>query len=327
MAKAKKQATAKKAKGKLSFLDRVATWPIPRDAAGLARPWKGMAVDERAHALLGCGYPRMLVAVDAPVAELTDFATYEKLYAGQLVIPRALAPIRQAIEETEVHSDAEREKSMLSPKPLPLPEAIAEMFKAGLQTLRPLEIQHGSLAVAEAAVKQLASYPSIVWHSYDDLDEDEAFEIGQSGLASSGGATIRQLGWLLWRVPAAAEKRLRAELATVLEKARDPEGDLWQAARALDMILNGRASVEKHGSSNNGELHLTDLIYAYDDPDWVASQVTAKLAKLKPADREYFDIQLAVVGGKKTLAALRKATAAFKKDQAKSIEDQLSLCA
>ena len=68
-------------------------------------------------------------------------------------------------------------------------------------------------------------------------------------------------------------------------------------------------------------------MHAHDDPDWVAATAIAKLAKLRPADRAFFDIQLAVVGGPKVLAALRKSAAAFKKDQAKKIEDQLSLCA
>jgi hypothetical protein len=318
---------AKKAKQKPSFLDRVASWPIPTDAAGLARPWNGMAVDDRAHALLGCGYPRMLVAIDEPIAELKDFATYKKLYGEKTVIPRALAPIRQAVEETKIFSIEEYEKSMRSGKGAPLAEAVEGLFKYGRQTLRTLEIIHGSTAVAEAAVKQLASYPMIVWHGYDELDEKEARKIGQTGLESRGYMTIRQLGHLLWRVPVAVEKKLRAELVKVLDKARDPEGKLWRAAQALDVILNGRAAVERFGSNFNGALHLSDLVHAHDDPDWVASMVTTKLKTLRPADREHFDIQLAVVGGPKVLAALRKGTAAFKKDQAKSIAEQLSLCA
>ena len=318
---------AKKAKGKPSLLERVASWPVPSDAAGLSRPWKGMAVDDRAHALLGCGYPRMLVGVDEPVAELTNLATYKKLYGEKNVIPRALAPIRQAIEETRVFSVEEYEKSMRSGKGLPLAEAIEGLFKYGRQTLRTLEILHGSAAVAEAAVKQLAAYPTLVWHGCDKLDENEARAIGRTGLESRGYMTIRQLGHLLWRVPLVVEKRLRAQLREVLEKARDPRGRLWRAAQALDVILNGRAAVERFGSNFNGDLHLSDLVHAYDDPDWVTSKVIAKLTKLRPADRAGFDIQLAVVGGPKVLAALRKGTAAFKKDQAKSIADQLSLCA
>lgn len=316
----------KKSKGKPSFLERVASWPVPSDAAGLARPWKGMAVDERAHALLGCGFPRMLVAVEEPVTELTDFDTYKKLYDEALVIPRAAAPIRQAVQETFVHSAEEYEKSMRSPKPLHLIEAIEGLFKYGRQTMGVLEIQYGSTAVVEAAVKHLVSLPAIVWHGYDELDEKEARRIGQKGLESRGYMTIRQLGHMLWRVPVAVAKRMRAELVKLLERARDPEGELWRAAQALDVILNGRAAVERFGSNFNGELHLSDLVHAHDDPEWVAAKALARLGKLKPADREHFDIQLAVVGGPKVLAALRKGTAAFKKDQASSIADQLSLC-
>lgn len=319
--------TPKKRAGKQTLLERLASWQMPTDAAGLARPWKGMAVDERAHALLGCGFPRMLLALDEPVAELTDFTRYKKLYGEQFIIPRALAPIRQAVEETSVYSAAEYEKSMRRGKGAPLAEAIEGLFKYGRQTMWTLEVLHGSEATAEAAVKHLSSLPTIVWHGYDDLDEDEARKLGQSGLENRGYMTIAHLGWVLQRVPVAAEKRLRKQLHALLEKARDPEGKLWRAAQTLDLILNGRKAVEKWGSKFNGELHLSDLVHAHDDPDWVASMVVAKLATLKPADRAFFDIQLAVVGGPKALAALRKGTAAFKKDQAKKIEDQLSLCA
>ncbi|MEO8705083.1 MAG: hypothetical protein ABI867_33830, partial [Kofleriaceae bacterium] len=213
--------------------------------------------------------------------------------------------------------------------PKPLGEAVELVFKYGLPTLRQLEVVHGSVAVAEAAVKQLVAFPQIVWHGYDELDEDEASEIGQKGLESRGYMTIRQVGHLLWRVPVAVEQRLRAQLVALLEKARDPEGRLWRAAQSLDVILNGRAAVERSGFGSNhpGDVHLGELVYAWDDPDWVASRVIKKLATLKPADREGFDIQIAVVGGRKTLAASRNGTAAFKKDQAQSIADQLSLCA
>lgn len=314
-------------KSKQTFHQRLASWTMPTDAAGLRRPWKGMAVDDRAHALLGCGFPRMLVALDEPVAELQDFEHYKKLYGEQFVIPRALAPIRQAIEETRVFSTEEYEKSMRRGEGLPLAEAIEGLFQYGRQTMWTLEVLHGSEATAEAAVAYLASLPAIAWHGYDDLDEKEARRIGQKGLETRGYMTIGHLACVLWRVPVAVEKRLREQLRGVLEKARDPEGELWSAAQTLELILGGRKAVETWGSRFNGELHLTDLVHAYDDPEWVGSMTIAKLAKLKPADRAFFDIQLAVVGGPKVLGAMRKATGAFKKDQAKKIEDQLSLCA
>ncbi len=326
-APAAKQAAPKKKKGKPTLLDRLASWQVPTDVVGLSRPWQGMAVDERAHALLGCGFPRMLLALDEPLAELTDYDQYNKLWGDKFVIPRALAPIRQAIEENSIPSREELEKALRRGKGAPLAEAVEGLFKYGRTTMWTLEVLHGSEATAEAAVKYLTSRPTKAWHSHDDLDEKEARKIGAKGLESRGYMTIAHLGWVLQRVPAATEKRLRQQLRALLEKARDPEGDLWRAGQALDLILNGRKAVEKWGSNFNGELHLSDLVHAHDDPDWVAATAIAKLAKLRPADRAFFDVQLAVVGGPKVLAALRKSTAAFKKDQAKMIEDQLSLCA
>lgn len=67
------------------------------------------------------------------------------------------------------------------------------------------------------------------------------------------------------------------------------------------------------------------MIFADDDPAWLAERVAERFAVLEPAHRESFDIQLAVVGGPKVLSLLRKNIGAFNKDQAKRIADQLSL--
>jgi hypothetical protein len=52
-----------------------------------------------------------------------------------------------------------------------------------------------------------------------------------------------------------------------------------------------------------------------------------KLTTLRPVDREFWDVQLAVIAGPSVLAALQANTKCFKADQKKSIETQLSLTA
>jgi hypothetical protein len=202
------------------------------------------------------------------------------------------------------------------------------VFKYSSSSLLALELTHESAAVAEAAVKFLTGLPrnAWTWDDDDDMSDDEAQELGRTGLQSYGYATIRQLAHVLWRVPAATDKKLRGQLAKLLDKVRRPGGELGRTTGTLDVILHGRAAVEKSGRGFNGTLFLSELVYAADDPEWVAKQAISRLGTIKPADREQFDIQLAVVGGPKVLAKLKASTGAFKKDQAKLIADQLSLC-
>lgn len=299
------------ATSRTSFLDRIVTYRAPDGACGLHRVPTTLAANAQAAALLGLGYPHLLVTVDEPLAPLPDYATYRKRYLNAPCVPRALVPIlhaiRRAVPSTEALDEAVR-----APPPVELPDAVERALRYGGATTHIIEALFGAGATAAAFV--------------DALDAATVDDLCGGKYENYGYATVYQLGWLLWRVPATERDAHRARLAGVLDRLRAAD-KMWRLGRALDVILGGRAGVERHGRGFRGQLFLDELVWADDDPAWVASMVASRLQTLRPAEREVFDIQLAVVGGPRVLAALRDATARFRKDQQKSIAAQLALCA
>ena len=315
-AKAEKLTTkakaAKPAKpGKPSFLDRIASFVVPANASGLARVPAKLAANEQAAALLGLGYPHLLVTVDEPVVELPDYEAYKRHYRGAVVVPRGLPPIMHAVARAGSAAEA-LDEAVVSPPKATLGEAALDALRfGGRDIVTIVEALFGAAPTAAAFVDALVAA------SVQDLNGGK--------YENYGYAIAYSLGWMLWRLPADVRAKHRTQLAGVLDRLRGA-GELWRTGQALDVILGGRAGVERSGRGFNGELFLGELAWADDDPEWVASMVTTKLHDLRPADREMFDIQLAVVGGPKVLAALRGATDRFQKDQRKSIEAQLALC-
>jgi hypothetical protein len=181
----------------------------------------------------------------------------------------------------------------------------------GPQMVERLEAQYGAVPAAGALVDALAGC------KVKDLQGGK-FE-------NYGWAVIYGLGWLTWRLPTSLRETLRGRLRGVLEKLQ-AAGELWRAGQALDVILNGRAGVERSGRNFNGQLFLAEAVWADDDPEWVRTFVLSRLQTLRAQDSEVFDIQLAVVGGPTVLAALRNSLAKFPKVQHASAERQFSLC-
>jgi len=164
------------------------------------------------------------------------------------------------------------------------------MFRSDDRMMFLLEAMHGSEAVAAAAVDFLCACPLATW-KHRDLDE-------------SGWNGIRNLGYVLLRVSPATHARLVAKLEALFKKVSAAQGkDWWRPVQALDVILHGRAGVERSGSSDGSDWY--DLAQARDDGAWVAGRALAALKKMKPADRALFDSQIAFVGGAKVAAAMR----------------------
>ncbi len=275
--------------------------PLPTDAWGLSRIKPGFASSDRAATLLGLGYPHIIL----PSTE--DFTgTDQELFKRQdlRVIPR------NAIERLyRAHTHREG--------PLSLAEEVKHiMHRGGSYVVFLLEAMFGTEATARAFVKQLISYPTEEWSGGDEIE-------------NYGWMMIKMFAYTLWRVPAKVRVELRGELGKLFERVSKgkPPKEWWRPTQALDMILNGKAAVERCGSGYNGQTHLSELLYAEDDPAWLATKVTERLATLRPVDGAGWDIQFAVIGGPKVLAALRDNIKRFKADQKKSIEVQLSLVA
>lgn len=252
-----------------SFFEHVAAFAVDAEAAGRTRTAPDVARSELTAAMLGIGYPHVLIS------------------------PSEVAEAKAAKKGT-------------------VEKAAEDVLRyGGPRMVETLEAQYGAVPAATAIV--------------DALVAAKVGDLQGGKYENYGWAVIYGLGWLLWRVPISQRETLRGKLRGVLEKLQ-AAGELWRTGQALDVILNGRAGVERSGRNFNGQLFLTEAVWADDDREWVRAFVLSRLKTLRPQDREPFDIQLAVVGGAPVLAALRNSLAKFPKDQRASAERQFSLC-
>jgi hypothetical protein len=297
---AAKTAKATPAKASKSVFDQLE--PLPTNAWGLTRVPHDFASSERAATLLGLGYPHIIL----PSTEAftgTDDALYKRQDAR--VIPRnALDRLYRAHTARAVRKG---ELQLAS-------EVEIVLQHGGPYVVWLLEAMFGSEPMARAFVERLDSYPVSVWETDGQLE-------------NYGWMMIRMFGYTLWRVPASVRTELRGQLEALFGRvSAGLDRPAWsRPIQALDLILHGRVGAERCGRGYNGKLHLSELHFADDDPAWIAERVLDKLTTLRPADREFWDIQLAVLGGPTVLAALKANTKCFKADQKKSIETQLSL--
>lgn len=288
VAKAKTEAKATPAPVSWEAIDRL-------PAAGW-RTAPAFAANERAGKLLALGFPWILLTTAGG-------------FTGSDQELRALAVRSRMIPRDEL---ARFYKLYAGDNcaTVELPAAVAHLLAMSGNhfAIFALEQLFGSVAVATAFVDALAATPIASWNDK---------------LGMFGPGAIRNLGFVLWRVPAKARDELRARLQTIYDGLVAADQGNRLHTKAIDVILHGRAAVER--VIPPGHKIFADLVYADDDPAWVAKTALARLAKLKPADLAQFDIQIAVAGGPEVVAALREGTAKFKPEQAPIIAAQLSL--
>jgi hypothetical protein len=299
VAPAKPATSAKAAKAGRSPFSTID--PLPTDAWRLSTIDPAIASSEQAAQLLGLGYPRMFLTTPG------DFTgTDEQLRAlasTTRIIPRdALSRIYTVYTFPDLKADD-------------LTRAASELldFSGNNFAMYALECLHGTVDTATAIVDKLEAIP--VEHWGEEGDDGERF------CNHGGGAAIRGLGFLLWRVPAKARSALRARLEKVHAKVL-PAGN-YATVKALDEMLHGRVAWERVNAGK--PLDLSSLLHVDDDPAFVAAKVLAQLKTQASRDRQGFDIQLGVIAGPKVIGALRASTAKFPSDQKKSIAAQLSL--
>jgi hypothetical protein len=236
-------------------------------------------------------------------------ADFQKRYPlDAYTLPREAIAVQYAIHRSETPVEP------LGPLPPVAPLDVAESAVAALRfgngrVLQQLEALLGSVAVAEATVAAIAQ-------AADKPQGAGAFERGGPAVVRAG------LSWLLWRVPVAVRQRLRAELERAFHGGVQ---DTFLFKEALDVMLHGRAGVERSGSNFNGALHLGDLVFAADDPAWAREVALARLAKLRPADREWFNPQLVVLTGREVLEAFRAGEEKFQKIFRPAMREELAL--
>lgn len=294
-AKAKPAAPAARSE-KVAAVDLAAVLssaPYPSDAAGLHRA-KGLGVSPGVEAWLGLGFPYVIVPTDQDAPHLDTVGAFDKRHPRDAnVMPRAAVAQQLAIST--------HWPPLAATAPLPkvaklsLGGAVKKMLEShNGRVTQQLEVLFGTLPVAEEIVRQIVEAAA----------KGKVAKFEARGPATLGAG----LPWLLWRIPRGDRDRLRASLHEVSERKTGRTG---RFDRALDVILHGRAGVERSGSNFNGKLHLGDLKHADDDPEWARDTALKILENLRPADREWFDAQLVVLCGPRLLTAFRASVEKF----------------
>lgn len=309
-----KTKSAKTSTAKRSLLDRLATATIPADAWALSRVQPGQGVTPHIDQLFAIGFPSMITVVDEPLVS-TDPDKALKTYDLSRVVSLEMLPRLYALKSAYGEDEA-RLAFAREPASFQLAEVLEDELVAGAwDRIWMLEAMFGATSVAEAFVTAFTLVPDEEW-----LD----------GPIESGSASvIRGLGAVLDRTPADVRTRLRAQLEALYTRL----GDAAQGrpGKALDVILHGRAGVERSGNRtgnrDDGPIHLSELHWATDDPAWVVAQLASRFATLQPADREIFDARHGVIGGPDAVAAMRLSISRLMRDHRHAVTEQLALFA
>jgi hypothetical protein len=241
-----------------------------------------------------------------PCATVADFQVRYPIDAYRL--PRAAVAMQYALYMSPTPVDP------AGPLPtierIDLARAARDVLRYGNgRVLQQLEVLCGTVEVAEATVDAIVQ-------AADDPAAVGKFERGGPAVVRAG------LAWLLWRVPGAVRERHRAALEAAWAGGIQ---NAWNLRGSLDVMLHGRAGVERSGNNFNGRLHLGDLVFAEDDPCWARDVALARLATLRPADREWFDPQLVVLCGREVLESFRAGEAKFQRQFRPAMRAELAL--
>jgi hypothetical protein len=273
----------------------------------------------KAPSLLALGYPHMMVlGDDEPPADAFDPARVFKRYPTDVRhLPRSFARRYLAALYAGGDDDERAVALRADPEPLSAKELAKRVASRFVSTslyvdteMYLYEVLYDRATVAEISVKFLEDYKSKDWRGGDIDDASDA---------------IQALYFILLRLPEAQRKPLRARLEKLfarLWKAQKEDGP-WRPLKALDTILHGAKGVERSGyRSAEGDL-FQDLIFADDDPKFVAKHALAVLKRLKPGDWARFDVRIAHLGGAAVKKALKASVTKFRKEQKKMIAVQL----
>lgn len=283
---------AAKKKSASSLLDTLSALAPPADARGTSRA-RGLGKNPTVEAFLGCGFPHMVVTTDEPCAKPPTVAEFQKRFPYGMVtnvMPRWAVP---KLYRMRIYtSDEEMQAALDEEAPLDL-DAEAELaLRDGRRQLWLFEAELGTEKVLEALIGKMSSIDVDAWRHTNHIR-----------------SYLRGIGMMLLRVPATTRARHVEALEALFDELFDAEPS--RAAKGLDVILHGRKGVERSSETSNGVRFLGEYVWASDDPTWVADSVLARLATVRPADREIFDAQLVVAGGPPLVDAFRSSQAKF----------------
>jgi hypothetical protein len=296
-----------------SLAERLLGVSIPADAWALSQVEPGVGITPHIDKLLALGFPNMVSVVDGPLPS-TDRKKALKTFDISRVVTREMLPRLYAYERAETEEDRDAAFA-IEPAPFELASVVKdELSERGWNRVWMLEAMFGSEPVAEAFVA-----------SYLELPTEEWFD---SPIGSWGDAVLSGLGMVLNRTSADTRGRLRGQLESLYQRLREVDGRSV-ARKRLDVILHGRAGLERSGKRGTGRYFTTDYHWARDDRSWIEEKVLAAASKWTNRDRIWFDAQLAFTGGARVLARLREVSLAniVMADHRKAVSEQLALFA
>jgi hypothetical protein len=281
---------------------------FPTDAVGLTRLDPKLATSEKAAWLLGLGYPHGVFVTNEPLPAFADAAAFRKALPRVGLMPRDAVVRWWALDEAD-DDEASQNEALKNPKPPKLSEEIKMLLSWGKAwQLWNLEAQFGSEVVATEFVNALSKCKA------KDF---------QSKLDRVAGV-IGAVHYTLLRVPKKTEAALRAKLKAKFKEVEKLD-ELWRPGEELDVMLNGRKGVERSGKDLNGEIYLSNIPFAADDPKWALEELKKQLKTLRPADRAVADPQFGVALGPAAVKLLKANLAKFYKDSRKMSEEALAL--
>jgi hypothetical protein len=271
------------------------------DAYGLSLVQKGFGKTPEDDVLFALGYPHIVVATDDPIPAVNADNLYKKLPLQTTHVPRAF--LARYFEALRCGADTDGIAQALAKEPPPMTDtALAKLLPKILESGEAydylvLEAMVGSEKLAEVTVSALEKLPSKAWD-------------GAGGkLDTYGGDILQALYFVLLRVSKPTRTELRARLEKLYRAGAQYAGG--RPVSALDVILHGRKGVERSGYRDADDELFQDLIYADDDPAWVAKVALDVLSHLKPGDWAAFDLRMAFLGGPKVMKALKNGLAKF----------------
>jgi hypothetical protein len=280
-------------------------------ASGLGFGPPGLGRTELDDRLLALGFPKMLLLADIEL-DLTALAAKDALHRHYYpwtfgVWSRSL--VLRLVRSFEHLIDPDtRAAALTGSEPAPIDDAEVDELVASAAFL------HGGRWVVYA-LEALTSTERVAAAIRRFFAETEAGEWLDGPLETNGVGVAGAIPFIARRLPPAECDALLAASRSALDAARSTAGTGFagQAVRQLEVALDGLPAIDRIWPAGNPN-RLTGLAYATGGREQVAREAAAVWTSMKPADRQPFDLQLAVLGGEETVRILAQSVGRFHAD-------------
>ncbi|HEY0192543.1 MAG TPA: hypothetical protein VGC42_15600 [Kofleriaceae bacterium] len=257
-------------------------------SSGAAKIKRGFATSPAGDLAFALGFPHVeYILDDHPDDARAEMIAYDRR-SYRLGWPRSIATRWCRITASKgfkrtpqgaTELDGAGKKALKNPAPLS-PDEVALTLKSmfsdtssydELENLvRLYEAFMGPELVVNSIVDALEKSGNSVWN-HQDKDRCRA---------------LRHVGFLLLRMPAGAADKLRGRLSAVFDRRvkaladkelKPRKGEHGSLLRALDLVLHGKAGVERSGERSEDAFEPADMVHVTDDRELVAAVAREKV--------------------------------------------------